>query len=400
MRAFGSVDGTPIFFEQGKGLRFSALMDRRIQILHVLGAIDFGSCRAFGPRGRSQTADKGLSFGACHAGEAQLCEQILEGYPWAEQVRFMSSGTEAVMSACRLARGITRRSKIIKFDGGYHGHSDSFLVKAGSGLVTQPIASSAGVPQEIADCTLVAPFDDEAAVDALFAEHGDDIAAIVVEPMPANNGLLVQRAAYLAHLRQLCDKHCALLVFDEVISGFRLHYGGYGDLVDVQPDIVTLGKIIGGGMPIGALLTTAPLMSLMAPLGPVYQAGTLSGNPVSVAAGSATLTALSNPEVYQKLESLGAHFETIINASSRADIQVQRQGSILWPYFSKRPLPRRADQIDPGIRERFAGAHRALLGEGFYLPPSAFEVMFLSTAHTEEDVSAMASALLRHVPQD
>jgi len=303
------------------------------------------------------------------------------------------------MTACRLARGITKRSKIIKFDGGYHGHSDSFLVKAGSGLVTQPIASSAGVPQEIADCTLVAPFDDEAAIDALFGEYGKEIAAVVIEPMPANNGLLVQRAGFLAHLRKLCNEHCTLLIFDEVISGFRLHYGGYGDLVNVQPDIVTLGKIIGGGMPIGAVLSTASLMSLLAPLGPVYQAGTLSGNPVSVAAGSATLMALSDSSVYTHLESLGAHFEEKIKTSGRSDIQVQRQGSIIWPYFSSRPLPRRADAIDPVIRQRFSSAHRALLEEGHYLPPSAYEVMFLSTAHRLSDVSEMTDALLRHLSE-
>lgn len=393
VRAFGSVNGTPTFFVSGRGCRIQTEDDREL--------VDF--CMSWGPLilghrhpdvldAVVDSAQSGLTFGACHVGEMELCKRILDGFEWADQVRLVNSGTEAVMTAVRLARGATGRNAIIKFTGGYHGHVDSLLVKAGSGLVTQGIASSAGVTQRMAADTLVAPFDDIDAVRTLFEAHPDQVAAIVMEPMPANNGLLVQRPEFLKELRALCDVHGALLVFDEVISGFRLHYGGYGELVGVQPDLVTLGKVIGGGMPIGGLVGPKHLMEQLAPMGPVYQAGTLSGNPVSAAAGSATLGLLADGTVYSRLEALGKHLEDRL--ADVAGVQVVRKGSIVWMYLSDDPAPRTAEAIDGHIKSRFADMHGDMLQAGFYLPPSAYEVLFLSAAHTTQDLDSMADAFV------
>jgi glutamate-1-semialdehyde 2,1-aminomutase len=393
VRAFYAVNGTPTFFVSGQGCR--------VQTEDRAELVDF--CMSWGPlilgHGHPdvidsviETVKSGLTFGACHVGEMDLCKRILDGFPWADQVRLVNSGTEAVMSAIRLARGATGRNAIVKFTGGYHGHVDSLLVKAGSGLVTQGIASSAGVTERMAADTLVVPFDDIDAVRELFEAHPDQIAAIVMEPMPANNGLLLQRPEYLKALRALCDEHGTLLIFDEVISGFRLHYGGYGALVDVQPDLVSLGKIIGGGMPIGGLLGPKHLMEQFAPMGPVYQAGTLSGNPVSAAAGSATLGALEDGSVYAHLESLGQHLEDRL--ADAPGVRVVRKGSIVWLYLSDNPAPRTAEDVDAHIKDRFADMHGDLLKAGFYLPPSAFEVLFLSAAHTPQDLNDMADAFV------
>ena len=400
VRAFASVEGSPVFFEQASGARFQDVEGREFRDFCMSwGPLILGHAHPGVVSAVQKAASRGLSYGACHAGEVRLAEQILEAFDWADQVRMVSSGTEAVMTALRLARGVTRRPLILKFSGGYHGHSDSLLVSAGSGLVTQAIASSAGVPKDVASTTLVAPLDDEEAVESLFEAYGEQIAAIVIEPMPANNGLLVQRREFLEKLRLICNRFGSLLIFDEVISGFRLHFGGYDSVCGVLPDICTLGKIVGGGMPIGAVVGPTDIMEHLAPLGPVYQAGTLSGNPVSVAAGSATLEALADEAVYEHLEALGARFEERIQAADLPDLKVQRQGSILWPYFSSEPLPRRADAIDEGIRDRFRQVHAQLLQDGFYLPPSAYEVWFLSTAHTMDDVDQLADALIRAVSE-
>jgi glutamate-1-semialdehyde 2,1-aminomutase len=393
VRAFRSVGGTPIFFDRASGAHFTDIDGNRYLDLQMSwGPLILGHAHPAVLDAVYAAASRGLSFGACHTGEGDLAEAILAGFPGMDRVRLMNSGTEAVMTAVRLARGATGRPLIVKFEGGYHGHLDSALVKAGSGLVTQGIASSAGVPAPTAASTLVAPFDDLPALEDLFTEHGADIAAVLVEPMPANNGLLLQTPAWLAAVRALCTKHGALLIFDEVISGFRLHYGGYGGLVGVQPDLVTLGKIVGGGMPIGAVVGPAATLDLLAPLGPVYQAGTLSGNPVSVAAGKATLALLSDPATYAHLDLLGAQLAAGLEARGVASV---RQGSILWPYLSSGPIPRRADLIDPAIGPRFSALHRRLLDLGVYLPPSAYEVWFLSTAHTATDVDGLLHALDR-----
>jgi glutamate-1-semialdehyde 2,1-aminomutase len=398
VRAFQAVGGTPVLFERGEGARVGDLDGNSYT--------DF--CMSWGPlilghappevvEAVRAAAGKGLSFGACHEGEADLCEAILRGFPDFDRVRLVSSGTEAVMTAVRLARGATDRPLVLKFEGGYHGHLDSLLVKAGSGLATLGTASSAGVPEGIAATTLVAPFDDLDAVAALFKEHGDRIACVSVEPIPANNGLLVQSDEWLAGLRRLCDEHGSLLHFDEVITGFRLRYGGVGPTVGVEPDLVTLGKIIGGGMPIGALTGKAKLLDRLAPLGDVYQAGTLSGNPVSVAAGLATLERLEDGSVHARLEVLGARLEAALVAGPSELPQVRRRGSIVWPYFSDTPLPTRADAIDDASITRFTKLYGGMLERGFYLPPSGHEVLFLSAAHDEADVDALAAALLAEV---
>lgn len=402
VRAFGAVDGTPVFFKSAKGAEVETADGDTV--------VDF--CMGFGPQilghaderivqAVAEAAAGGMSYGACHAGEADLAERVLAGFPWAGKVRLVNSGTEAVLTAVRLARGVTGRNKIVKFNGGYHGHLDAMLVKAGSGLATQGIASSAGVSASVAADTLVADLDDRESVEALFKAHGDDIAAVVIEPLPANNGLLIQRPAFLQFLRDITTKHGAMLVFDEVISGFRLHYGGMGDLVDVTPDIVTLGKIIGGGAPVGALIATADTMNHLAPLGPVYQAGTLSGNPLAVAAGITTLDILRTTDgpdgdIYARLEAFGQRVEDKIAAAALPNFQVVRKGSLMWFYFSDEDAPRRADHIDANIATRFSALHRALLGEGLYLPPSAYEVAFLSSAHTDAHIDRLIAAVQKH----
>jgi glutamate-1-semialdehyde 2,1-aminomutase len=312
-----------------------------------------------------------------------------------ERVRFVSSGTEAVMSTLRLARGVTGRPLLLKFDGCYHGHADSMLVKAGSGLVTQGISDSAGVPAEVAALTLVAPLDDEAALDRIFDEHGPRIAAAIIEPMPANNGLLLQRAQFLARLREQCDRTGALLIFDEVISGLRVRFGGYGQDVGIRPDFVTLGKIVGGGMPVGAFLGRKEHMEQLAPLGPVYQAGTLSGNPIAMAAGRACLDELAGGEAYIALEALGQKLDQHF-AAIQAKVpwfQWARHGSVFWLYLAEGPLPRRTDTIAPEAKQRYVSIYSKLLDRGVYLAPSAYEVGFLSTAHTATHIQRLADAL-------
>ena len=396
VRAFRSVGGTPVMFKHANGAEFTDVDGNRY--------VDF--CLSWGPlilghaapeviEAVQQAVSEGLSFGAPHAREVQLAERVLAAFPEMERVRFVSSGTEAVMSALRLARGATDRPLILKFDGCYHGHADAMLVKAGSGLVTHGMSDSAGVPQEVADLTIVVPLDDDAALEKAFEEHGSRLAAAIIEPMPANNGLLLQRDEFLRKLRALCDRHGTLLIFDEVISGLRLRYGGYGQEVGIRPDLVTLGKIVGGGMPVGAFLARKELMELVAPLGPVYQAGTLSGNPVAMAAGRACLDELANGGAYTQLENLGKQLDERF-AAIQAKVpwfQWARRGSVFWLYLAEGELPRRADRISPQPRERFNALHGKLLDRGIYLGPSAFEVGFLSTAHGTAEVDRLAEAL-------
>ncbi|MEM7248621.1 MAG: glutamate-1-semialdehyde 2,1-aminomutase [Acidobacteriota bacterium] len=397
VRAFRAVDGPPVFFDRGEGAEVVDLDGRRLlDTCLSWGPLPLGHAHPAVVEAVREAAGKGLSFGACHAGEAALCELILEGFPHHERVRLVSSGTEAVMTALRLARGVTGRSLVVKYDGGYHGHLDSLLVSAGSGLATLGVASSAGVPAALAETTLVAPFDDLDATARLFAEHGSDIACVALEPLPGNNGLLPQRREFLAGLRELCDEHGALLLFDEVISGFRLRFGGYDAMVDLRPDLTTLGKIVGGGLPIGAVAGRAELMDRLAPEGDVYQAGTLSGNPVSVAAGTTTLRVLRDEGAHDRLEELGRRFESALSGGP-SWMQLQRQGSLNWLYLSEGELPRRADAIAEEAITRFTQLHPRMLAEGVYLPPSGYELFFLSTAHSEEQVDRLAETLLAQV---
>ena len=393
VRAFRSVGGTPVFFESASGARFTdADGHEYVDFCLSWGPLILGHAHPAVLEAVAETAAKGLSFGACSHLEIELAERILAGFPSYDQVRFVSSGTEAVMTAIRLARGATGRPAILKFEGGYHGHSDSLLVKAGSGLATFGISSSAGVPAALAAHTLVLPFDDEAALVEAFARHGANLAAAIVEPLPGNNGLLEQRPAWLRRLRELCDAHGSLLIFDEVISGFRTCYGGYGESVGVLPDLVTLGKIVGGGMPVGALTGPRGLMEQLSPTGGVYQAGTLSGNPVAMAAGAATLDLLADGTAYARLEALGAALDRALSAV-RAPLSWRRVGSLAWLVPGGGPVPRAAADIEPESIAAYNRIYRPLLDKGLYLAPSGYEVLFLSTAHTEADVARLGQAL-------
>ncbi|MBN2431131.1 MAG: glutamate-1-semialdehyde 2,1-aminomutase [Acidobacteria bacterium] len=394
VRAFGKVGGTPVYFRTAAGSRFEDVDGNTyIDFCQSWGPLILGHSHPCVVEAVRDAAQRGLSYGACHEGEIRLARLILEALPEFEQVRVMNSGTEAVMTALRLARGITSRNLVIKFSGGYHGHFDGMLVKAGSGLATHALSDSSGVPADIAGTTLVAPLDDVAAVEEIFRVHGGDVAAVIIEPLPANNGLLVQRREYLQFLRDVTAAHGSLLIFDEVISGFRLRFGGYYQEVGIRPDMVTLGKIIGGGMPVGAIVGPARLMEGLAPLGKVYQAGTLSGNPVSLAAGIAQLETLRDESPYARLEQLGRLFETTLAAGGHPAARAVRMGSIIWPYLDSGAFPRRDDAIAPATVERFNRIYWPLLIQGYYLPPSAYEVLFLSAAHSEAEVTGLAGAL-------
>lgn len=394
VRAFRRVGGEPVFFRSGRGSRCTDL-DGNEYVDYCLswGPLIHGHAPQPVVEAVRRAAAGGLSFGACHERELELAELVLAAFPGRRRLRAVSSGTEAVMTAVRIARAATGRDLVVKFDGGYHGHADGMLVKAGSGLATHAIADSAGVPRPVAATTVVAPFDDDAAIAGVFAELGGRIAAVVLEPLPANNGLLVQRPDWLRSVAALTRRAGALLILDEVISGFRIRYGGYGGALGIDADLVTLGKVIGGGMPLGAVVGPAELMDRLAPDGAVYQAGTLSGNPLSMAAGIAALRSLRDDPPYERLERLGADLQGAIAQIGRGGVQAQRIGSIVWLYLAAGALPRRADRIDAAAVDRFGAVHRPLLERGHYLPPSAYEVLFLSTAHTAEQVERLAADL-------
>jgi glutamate-1-semialdehyde 2,1-aminomutase len=400
VRAFKAVGGTPIYFDRAAGPHFWDADGRQY--------VDF--CNSWGPLilGHGHpgvldavhtAVDKGLSYGACHGAEVEFASMVLEAFPEYDKVRAVSSGTEAVMTALRIARGFTGRDKIVKFVGGYHGHFDGLLVKAGSGLATFAIADSNGVPEDIAKTTLVGDLDSEQSVQELFDNHGDDIAAVVIEPLPANNGMLVQRPEFLQFLRDITTRHGALLIFDEVISGFRFKFGGYGQMVGIQPDLVTLGKIIGGGMPVGAITGPAGIMDVLSPVGSVYQAGTLSGNPVSLAAGIAMMKVLRDDNPYPALNRMGQLFVSELRKSKLPYAKAVQVGSVVWMYLDESKFPRAADTIGAGVTERFNGLYWKLLERGYYPPPSGLEVMFISTAHTEEHVAGLAAAVVEELEQ-
>lgn len=403
VRAFKAVGGTPVYFASASGCRVrDADGHELVDLCMSWGPLILGHADARVVATVQDTATRGLSYGACHPLEVRFAELVTSAFPRFDMCRAVNSGTEAVMTALRLARGVTGRPLIVKFDGGYHGHIDSLLVKAGSGLVTlkddaQVEASSAGVPEGIAATTLVAPLDDLDAVAALFAQYGPQIAAVVIEPLPANNGLLVQSEAFLQGLRDLTSEHGALLIFDEVMTGFRLRFGGYGDgVVGVQPDIVTLGKIVGGGMPVGAVVGPAATMSHLAPAGPVYQAGTLSGNPLSMAAGIATLEQLqaNDGALYGALDAKSQRFVDRLAAGGPPWLRARRVGSMVWPYFDEGPLPASAAGVSDKAVARFNAMYRPLLDRGFYLPPSAYEILFVARDHSEADLDALADAMI------
>ena len=337
----------------------------------------------------------GTSFGAPHLGEIELAKQVKNRFAHMDKVRFVSSGTEAVMSAVRLARGYTGRDILVKFEGCYHGHVDALMVSSGSGLATFGIASSPGIPQDTVATTLICPLDDLEAVEYAFNEHGDNIAAVVIEPLPANNGLLIQRPEFLKGLRALCDQHGALLIFDEVISGFRFQEGSFGDMCGVTPDLTALGKVIGGGLPVGAYGARSEIMEQLSPLGPVYQAGTLSGNPLAMAAGAKTLDLLDD-EAYEYMERLGALLEERLGAVLEKHgnpMRLVRRESLFWLSPGDGDPAIRADQIPSDAAGLYADVHRALLERGYMLAPSAYEIGFISTSHDESHILGMVEAM-------
>lgn len=394
VRAFQQVGGIPLYFGKAQGSGFAdADGNHYVDYCQSWGPLILGHARPEVVEEVRKTAGSGLSFGACHRGEIELAELALCAFPGFNRIRLMNSGTEAVMTALRLARGSTGRDLVLKFAGGYHGHFDGMLVKAGSGLATQAIASSKGIPGSIAKTTLVAPLDDEEAVNTLFRKFGDKIAAIVIEPLPANNGLLIQRKEFLRHLREISEKYGSLLIFDEVISGFRLHFGAYWQMIDVVPDLFTLGKIIGGGMPVGGVVGTDKILDNLAPVGDVYQAGTLSGNPVALAAGRVTLELLKKESPYDRLETMGKRFVERLKGNGISYARAQQEGSLLWLYLDTGEFPRRATDISDAAMKRFVQIYWGLLEKGQYLPPSSYEVLFLSSAHTMENVDSLADAL-------
>ena len=396
VRAFKSVHGYPIYFEEASGAIVTDVDGNKY--------VDF--VQSWGPlvHGHSHPKiidlvyskmKKGTSFGAPHVGEIELAKRVKKRFKHMDKVRFVSSGTEAVMSAIRLARGYTGRDFLVKFEGCYHGHVDSLMVKSGSGLVTFGIASSPGIPDDTVAMTLLAPLDDEEAIEYLFKEHGKDIAAVVIEPLPANNGILLQRDQFLRKLRELCDENNSLLIFDEVISGFRFKDGSYGDMCGVTPDITALGKIIGGGLPVGAYGARSEIMEKLSPLGPVYQAGTLSGNPLAMAAGIMTLDMLDD-EAYDYLEQLGQILEQrVIPVLEKhgKPVNFVRMGSLFWFSPGSGNPPTRADQIPSDAGKMYAEIHSGLLEKGYMLAPSAYEVGFISTSHTSEHIVGMVEAL-------
>jgi len=397
VRAFRAVGGTPLFITRGSGQHLTdADGHSYLDFVGSWGALILGHAHPAVLAAIDEASRNGTTFGAPCAAEVQLAERLVDSYTALEQVRFVSSGTEAVMSAIRLARAFTGRDLIVKFSGCYHGHADHLLVAAGSGLATFGRPSSAGVPEAFTACTRVLPLDDDAALQGLFAHEGERIAAVIIEPVPANHGLLLQRREFLHTLRSATSRHGALLIFDEVISGFRLARGGAAELFGIAPDLATFGKVIGGGMPVGAFGGARRIMSRLAPDGDTYQAGTLSGNPVAMAAGLATLELLVRESGWQKLESLGAQLEKELSpvlAQAPFPIHLVRAGSLFWMAFHEAGAPRTAVPLTERSARRFGALFHAMLERGVYLPPSAYEACFLSLAHTGADLQRLAQAL-------
>jgi len=398
VRAFKGVGGTPIFFRSAQGGTMTSVDGREY--------IDF--CQSFGPlilghrdpdvsEAVREAIDTAWSFGACEPYSLELAEWITSRLPWVEMLRFVSSGTEAVMSALRVARAATNRNRILKFEGCYHGHSDSLLVKAGSGLAGEAASSSAGVSNQVASDTLVAPLDDENAVREVFNRHGKEIAAVILEPLPANYGLLIQRREFIDEVIKLARANGALVVFDEVISGFRVALGGMAEVLGIRPDLVTYGKVIGGGFPVAAYGGRKDLMELVAPVGPVYQAGTLSANPVGMRAGLATLQKVERVNAYAQLEERTANFCDELKARLKEQglpFRVTLTASIFWLHSTTDQPMRRIEQIPSQNADAFAKIFHAALDRGIYLSPSGYEVNFVSLAHSDELLERAGKAIL------
>lgn len=400
VRSFKGLDLSPRFFQSAKGAYITDVEGKDY--------IDF--CMSFGPlihghqdeeikEVAKQALDKGWSYGACEPYSLDLAKYILNRIPFVDKIRFVNSGTEAVMTALRLARGATKRNKIIKFNGCYHGHMDSMLIKAGSGLAGETNPSSAGVPEDVAKNTLIVELEDEAAIKEIFARHPDEIAAIIIEPLPANNGLLWQYKKFLQFLRDITTQNGSLLIFDEVISGFRVKFGGMAELTSITPDIVTYGKIIGGGFPVGALAAKNEIMDHLAPTGQVYQAGTLSANPLAMVAGLKNLEKIQDSD-YQLLrnrtEKISQLFEKWLaefNDGQFSDIKITRFASLFW--FSTAQYLTKACDIPADQNDKFKPMFHELLKRGIYLAPNAYEVGFVSLAHNDELITELERRLFK-----
>jgi glutamate-1-semialdehyde 2,1-aminomutase len=397
VRAFRSVGGEPRFVARAEGAYlFDADGNRYVDLFGSWGPMVLG--HAFPPvvEAIREAAGRGASFGASHAAEADLAELVRHCFPSIEKMRFVSSGTEACMSAIRLARGFTGRNFVIKFEGCYHGHADALLVKAGSGVATLGIPGSAGVPAETAQHTLALPYNDLAAVEAAFAARPDAIACVIVEPVVGNAGTILPAAGYLEGLRRLCTQHGALLIFDEVMTGFRLSLGGAQKLYGIRPDLTTLGKILGGGLPCGAFGGRADVMDFLAPLGPVYQAGTLSGNPLAMAAGIATLGHMIEHEanIFAHLDETTRAIADGVTALAReagVPMTTNRVGSMFTWFFTAQPVTDYAS-ASTSDTAAFAAFHQRMMHAGIWLPPSQFEAAFVSTAHGPDEVATILTA--------
>jgi len=388
VRSFKSVGGTPVFFSEAQGAYLKAVDGKSY--------VDF--CQSFGPlilghkdpdvmEAVKEAVSKAWTFGACEPYSLYLAEWLVENIDHIEKVRFTSSGTEAAMSSLRLARAITGRTKILKFEGCYHGHMDSMLVKAGSGLAGEAASDSAGVTPAVAAETLVAPLNDRAAVEKIFAEHGKDIAVVAIEPLPANFGLLVQPQEFLEFLREITTQHGSLLLFDEVLSGFRTDIGGMAQTTGIKPDLVCYGKVIGGGFPVGCYAGSAAVMDMVAPAGPVYQAGTLSGNPIGMMAGLATLKKVQEKNIIHQLaDKTKAFTDELSDLFKRQDMpfKVVQKGSLMWCHTCDEDQPSHLEQLPKNHGENFKKLFHACLEEGVYFAPSGFEVGFMSWAHDEK----------------
>ena len=390
VRAFGRVGGTPPYFKRGSGPYLFDEDDKQyIDYIGSWGPMVLGHAHPGVIEAVQKAASDSLSFGAPTAVETELALKIQQHLPSMEMMRMVSSGTEATMSAIRLARGFTGRDKILKFEGCYHGHSDSLLVKAGSGALTIGEPDSAGVPIDLARLTLTLPYNTLEAVEQLFAVDGSNIAAIIVEPIAGNMGMICPVPGFLEGLRAICDQHGAVLIFDEVMTGFRVHIGGAQGLYNVRPDLTTLGKVIGGGLPVGAFGGRSDIMQCIAPLGPVYQAGTLSGNPIAMASGLATLTALETPDFFQNLHAMTQRLTeglSTLAIAAGVGLSTIGQGGMFGFFFSNQGPVSNFEAVMAGDADRFNRFFHNMLDQGVYLAPSPFESGFVSASHTTEDI--------------
>ncbi len=397
VRAFGSVGGTPIFFKRGKGSRLIDENDKEyIDYINSWGPMILGHAHPEIIQSVKSTADYSLSFGAPTSRELSMAELIVKLVPSIEQVRLVSSGTEATMSAIRVARGFTKRDEILKFEGCYHGHADSLLVKAGSGALTFGQPSSAGVPSDTAKHTHTLEYNNVQALEECFENMGQALACVIIEPVVGNMNLIVPKKEFLKRLRELCTEYDVVLIFDEVMTGFRVALGGAQSLYDVIPDMTTLGKVIGGGLPVGAFGGRKEIMQQLAPLGPVYQAGTLSGNPVAVSAGMKTLELIQQPNFFENLSrTTKSLVDGLINAAKASNIEFSAQsvGGMFGFYFSSQP-PESFDDVMLSDREKFNKFFHLMLEQGIYFGPSAFEAGFVSSAHTDDDINQTIQAAM------